>query len=711
MSSLPARLVYIVLGAVPCMEHVVIENLPPAISPAGRVLRPGVAGLLLFVLSVVLSAALLFAVEPMFTRMVLPRFGGSASVWSVAIVFFQGTLLVGYAYAHLLTRHLPARFVALTHVAVLAAGLAFLPPQPLFGQTDGSDEIVRLLIVFALSIGAPFAALSANAPLLQSCFARSGLPGAINPYPLYAASNAGSLGALLAYPLLVEPLLTLREQAIAWGAAYGLLLFLMLLVGVAMLRAPEPVEPTAIAGRRSPPGEMARWIGLALVPSAALVAVTAHLSTDIAAAPFLWVAPLALYLFTFIIAFGASGSGWLRPLGLLLVPVLLALAVLLTFEIRTRPLLDVVVHLGVFFLLSLYCHGRLAEVRPEPARLTSFYLSMSLGGVIGGVLAAIVAPNLFTFVAEYPIVLALGALCLPRYGLPLATALVALLAFGRLAPLDVRERATFRSFYGVHTIETTADGRFRTLRHGVEVHGAQRLTDDSGRPVRGAPLPLTYYYEDSPISEAIDAARAKVGRDIRLGVVGLGTGSIACLAEQTDRVHFYEIDPQVIHIARQSGKFGFLAACTPRAEIIPGDARLSLAARGETYDILILDAFSSDSIPVHLLTREALAGYMDRLTPDGLLVLHISNNHLRLQEVVAATAASLGLSVRLHDEDQPINAPEMTIQPTVAAIARKRDDFGPLNANDEWVAPTGPLPRAWTDDYANPLGAFLANLR
>jgi spermidine synthase len=259
----------------------------------------------------------------------------------------------------------------------------------------------------------------------------------------------------------------------------------------------------------------------------------------------------------------------------------------------------------------------------------------------------------------------------------------------------------------------TRDGKFRTLRHGVEVHGAQQIADAAGKPLAGKPKPLTYYHEESPISEAIDAARAHAGGGpINIGVVGLGAGSIACLTDPGDKVNFYEIDPVVVRLARDAGKFSFVSACTPDAGMILGDARLTLAEEKARYHVLILDAFSSDSIPAHLLTREALAIYMERLLPDGLLVLHISNNHLRLNEAVVATARSLGLEVRLHDEEAPDDPPEMTIQPTVAVAARRDEAFGDLDDNDEWREPeTANLPPPWTDDFSNLFSALLAKLR
>ncbi len=683
-----------------------------AITGASLRARAGVAA---FVLASALSAALLFAVEPMFTRMVLPLYGGSASVWSVAIAFFQTALLAGYAYAHLLIRYAPPRLAPFAHIGVLALGALFLPLEPASGWSPGpeQDESLSLLLLFALSIGLPFAALSASAPLLQAWFARSELPGAHNPYPLYAASNAGSLGALLAYPFVIEPVATLGGQAKAWAWGYGALALLIACAGVmtaawrggALARRP-PARP--LSRRR-----IAVCVYLAAIPSAALVAVTAHISTDIAAAPFLWVIPLALYLTTFIIAFGARGSGWMKPVEAATPFLMVGVGVLLAFGIKLGPALDGGIHLAVFFFLALFCHGRLAELRPDASRLTDFYLAISFGGVVGGALAALVAPRVFNFVAEYPAVLLLCALALRKHAIATVGALIAVPLLALAMPSDVRFRETSRSFFGVHTIEVSKDGQFRTLRHGAEVHGAQRIADEAGRPVAGKPAPLAYYHNDSPISEAIDAARARAGGGaMRVGVVGLGAGGIACLAERTDSVDFYEIDPEVIRIARESGNFTFLSQCAPAASIIRGDARLTLAASKARYRVLILDAFSSDAIPTHLLTRQAMRLYMERLEPGGMLVMHISNNHLRLNEVVASTARSLGLHVLINDENEPDDAPPMTLQANVAAIADDPAHFGDLRRNDDWQAarPEG-LPRPWTDDYSNLLGALIAKLR
>ena len=675
---------------------------------------PGRIGPVLFVLATVLSAALLFMVEPMIARMLLPHFGGSASVWSVALVFFQAALLLGYLYAHALAQWLPLRLGVAIHLCVLASGLAVLPVAVHAATMATASVPLNVLLTLAASVGLPFAALSANAPLLQAWYAASRLPGAHNPYPLYAASNAGSFASLLAFPFIVEPLFAMRAQSAAWSVGY--LLLIALIAAAAWSGKPRrQAHPSAPPAPQATARTVLSWLALAMLPSAGLVAVTAHISSDVAAAPFLWVLPLALYLLTFIIAFGGRGEVWVARARAALPLFLLAVAAGQGAGLRLGFFADLALHLSTFFLLALAAHGLLAARRPPIEALTQFYLAMSAGGLIGGVAAALLAPALFSFVAEYPLVLVCAAL-LTRWPLPVALVTAAAMA----APLLLQQwaapgaySARYRSFYGVHTVQTTPDGRYRILRHGQEIHGAQQIADSAGKPLVGKPQPLTYYHEQGPISEAIDAVRVVAGGGaIDIAVVGLGAGSIACLAEKTDRVDFFEIDPAVIALAQDRRNFTFLPDCGPATRIVEGDARMTLAHETRTYDILIVDAFSSDAIPTHLLTREALAIYLARLKPNGMLALHISNDHIRLNEIVAATARSLGLHVVIYDEDAPANLPVLAYQATVVVMARSEAALGPLAASDEWPKPpedTGVAP--WSDDYSNLLGAILARLR
>jgi spermidine synthase len=508
-------------------------------------------------------------------------------------------------------------------------------------------------------------------------------------------------------------------------------------------------------------------VALAFVPSALMIAVTTHITADVAAAPFLWVLPLSLYLISFILVFSQrnyiSQATWMKAQ-----PVLLALIVLtLALDIRTWLMVDVGLHLLTFFVTAMICHGLIAATRPQPAYLTRFYFCMSLGGVLGGIFSGLIAPNVFSWIAEYPVLIVAAALARPGPSLPKAKeiglaigfivlvvlaslpgyregfallppanwivwAVVLLLVaaalvlsasplrlavlFGaafivtRAYPPNVRHLETVRSFFGVHKIEVTEDGRFRVLRHGMELHGAQRLTTDDGKPVTGRPVLSTYYHPDSPIAEAIDAVQDKKKGPARIAVIGLGAGSIACLAKPQDRLDYYEIDADVIQIAKDPARFTFLRDCKPDTNITLGDARLTLAnATDARYDLIVVDAFSSDSIPVHLLTREAMRIYLSRLTPDGIIVTHISNNHLDLSGVVAATAASEGLLARMYDENEVANLDPMIKFSTVMVLARDEKDLGLLQDWDVEKPAPGQAP--WSDDFSNLLGPLLAKMK
>src|SRR5262245_32771229 len=561
----------------------------------------------LFAITLFLSALLLFLVQPMFTKMVLPRLGGAPTVWSVAMVFFQAALLLGYAYAHLLIRRLPLGLGALVHLGILAAAALTLPIAIAqgFGVPPTSGIAFWLIALFTVSIGLPFAVLSASAPLLQGWFAASGHPQAGNPYVLYAASNLGSFAALIAYPILIEPTFTLREQAQLWSVGFAALT--LLIAGVSLFAARRPnladiladAEPTCLRDRLT-------WLALAAIPSGLVIAVTSYVTTDVAAAPFLWVVPLALYLMTFVAVF--RERPWLSHATVArLVPILVApLSIgLLGGGDKVFWLAMIGVNLAAFVLLALLCHGELYRRRPAPARLTEFYLWVSLGGVIGGISAALVAPHVFNRIYEYPILLLAALLVLPGMfaggplrwlreagpvlaiaalvillqlafdirlpaaaELPFQVALVALAAvmlvqrrrparFLALAALafvvtglwqpGFERIETRRSFFGVHQVSETADGRYRLLYHGTTLHGAERI-GDGGAAV--PPEPLTYYYFGGPISESIAAVRGARGNLDRVAVVGLGAGSLACHRRQDEQWTFFEIDPDVVRIAR-----------------------------------------------------------------------------------------------------------------------------------------------------------------
>jgi protein-L-isoaspartate O-methyltransferase len=774
----------------------------PAVSPPAAVHSRTLLATL--TAAIFVSAALLFAVQPMFTKMVLPRLGGAPSVWSVAMVFFQAALLAGYGYAHALTRFAPGRASVVIHVAVMLAACLALPLHIAtgWGKPPEVGEAFWLLGLFAVSIGLPFFALAANSPLLQAWFARTDHPAAKDPYFLYAASNIGSFLALLAYPVVIEPLVRLGDQTRAWTFGFFILIALIVACGALLWRArnaPAAAE-TDTAAEASPPGwgDVAAWVGLAAVPAGMLVAVTAHISTDVAAVPLLWVLPLALYLATFVIVFSR------RPV----IPHWLVVAVqpvfvlaLVTFIVLEAPnplyfppangpigtvfnflgtvgawiatpfkpmVGQIAIHLTVFFVCALMCHGELARRRPAPRHLTSFYMWMSAGGMIGGIAAGLAAPYLFNWIAEYPILITLAVLCRPGLALPkqrfeqaiffgavviatlaimafreygiaiddhvftwvVAALLVvtvlfwrdplpfaAIIAFVLLANhyiIEVNGVNSVRSFFGVAKISESYDGRFRLLSHGTTLHGGQRIRDAQGQPLTGRPELIMYYYDGSAIAQVLDAARARTGGAIRYAVIGLGTGSLTCRAEPADTVHYYEIDPAIVHIARDPNLFSFVSECRPDVPIILGDARLTLAeAPDAAYDAIIVDAFSSDAIPIHLLTREAMAIYLKKLSPGGIVSIHVSNRHLELASVVAGIAAANGAITRVNDGgDATENENDYMFIGTVTAVARRDEDFGPLAQSQFWaVQEPDPEQWVWTDDYSNIVGALIRRLR
>ena len=723
---------------------------------------------LLYAATLFVSALLLFSIQPMFAKMVLPKLGGAPAVWSVAMVFFQTVLLAGYAYAYVLNRLLSPRWAAMFHLLLLGITAMMLPIAiaPGWGVPPQDGTTLWLFGLFAVSIGLPFFTLSASAPLLQSWFASSGHKQAGNPFVLYAASNLGSFAALFAYPVIIEPFLTLKTQTAAWSIGFALLAVLLSFVGLLTARAlPAAVQAEAVGDVSANVFERMRWIALAAVPSGLVIAVTAYLTTDIAAAPFLWVVPLAIYLLTFVAVF--RERPWIAHANVVrFVPFAVApLAVSLIGGEKVFWLTSIALNLVVFALLTLMCHGELYARRPSPRRLTEFYLCTSFGGVIGGGFAGLLAPQIFNGNYEYPILIALALLCMPglvtggsRKALteaapwlvasaalalvwyvtrfqPSATlelpfqVLLALLAaamlFQRQRPMrffglvilsfsvtalwrpGIAPIETARSFFGVHKVAEVNDGRARLLYHGTTIHGAQRLRNDDGTPVSGPLLPQTYYYPGGPFAEAIGAVRAARGSLNHVAVVGLGTGTLACHSKGNEHWTFFEIDPEVIRIARDPRRFEFLSRCAPESPVIAGDARLTLEASTDRYDLIVLDAFSSDTIPVHLLTREAVAGYLSKLSPHGVLLLHISNRHLDLTPVVAKVAQSLGLAAFVR-EDRSAGDLLTTLKADARLVVLTRDaaDAGSVAGN--WM-PLRPDQSSalWTDDYSNILGIML----
>jgi hypothetical protein len=727
-----------------------------------------------FVAAIFVSAALLFAVQPMFTKMVLPQLGGAAAVWSVALVFFQTALLAGYIYAHLITRFAPGRSSLIIHIAVNVVACFFLPLHvaTIFGPPPQSAEAFWLLALFTLSIGLPFFALAANGPLLQAWFARTSHPAAKDPYFLYAASNAGSFLALISYPVAIEPFIRLGLQSWLWTGGFYTMILLIVACGALMLRNRGQAATSRIANGEdtAPPGltDMVWWVFLAAVPSGLLIAVTAHIATDIAAVPLLWVLPLALYLVTFVIVFQT------RPLipHALVVKVqplfVLALAAAFVLGPIDSIVMSILLHLSVFFVCVLMCHGELARRRPPARYLTGYYMWISIGGMVGGILTGLVAPHVFNWIAEYPILLLLAVLCRPGLALPSPGSgqyalfaalgagllvLVAALAFdlrpewsvlyvlvGLLIGLTVRfwqaplpfaailavlfivnlsfrESQTIhvvRNFFGVLSVVDSSDGQYRGLWHGTTSQGTQKVRDEDGNRIPGRPEMISEFFEGAGIDQVFKAVQARTKGPIDYAVVGLGTGSLACQRRPGDTLTYYEIDPDIVRIASDPKLFNFVSECAPDAPIVIGDARQKLASAPDaSYDLIMIDAFIGAAIPVHLLTREAVALYLRKLKPGGVIAMHISNKNLELASVVAGVAEANGLIARIYDGgDVEEDADRYLWVPRVAALARCDEDFGALARSEYWpVYERNRAERVWSDDYSNVVGAALRHLR
>lgn len=718
---------------------------PPASRLALRVL---------FTLTLFVSAALLFLVQPMFAKMVLPLLGGTPSVWNTSMLFFQGVLLAGYAYAHWGARRWGVRRQALVHLALLVPPLLLLPLRvPSGWRPPEEGEVLWLLALLAVALGLPFFVVSASSPMLQRWFGSTGHPAAADPYFLYRASNLGSMLALLAYPLAVEPLVDLEDQGRLWGAGYVVLAALTAGCTLGLRRFPFAAPPAAAPAEAAGGARRLLWVALAFVPTSYTLAVTTHLSTDIAAVPLLWVVPLSLYLLSFILAFARGRRVPVRIVARLQAFVLVPLLLIVAIGGRQPPIVPIVAHLLAFFVAAWLCHGRLAEDRPPATRLTEFYLCVALGGVLGGAFVALAAPVLFDGVHELPLAILLATLLRPPHpksspraraldvALPILLGLVAAAVLAldparpvRMAALGIGalcvfsfserrvrfalglgalalagavrpgtgERALFadRTFFGVHRVVEDGDAGLRKLIHGTTVHGAQ--STDPGR----AREPLTYYHRTGPAGQIMTDLGQRPGAEI--GVVGLGTGSLACYARPDQRWTFFEIDPAVERLARDRRLFSYLPDCLPAARVVLGDARLSLAEPGAgRYAILLIDAFTSDAIPVHLLTREAVRLYADRLEAGGVLGVHISNRYLDLEPVIGRIVADLGLSARLR-HDGNVSAAEAAEGKTPSvwvAAARRPGDLGPIASDARWrdLRVGAAL---WTDDFSNIAGAF-----
>ena len=796
------------------------QSVPPVdasgvgMTPKAR--RPGQTPQMRFILwsftaATFISALLLFSVQPMFAKMVLPVLGGSPSVWAVAIFFFQAALLGGYCYAHLLIGRVPLAVTGFVHFCICLLALLTLPMGLPAGWTEPppGEPYLWQLGLFTVAIGLPFLAVAANAPLLQAWFARTGHPQGNDPYFLYAASNLGSLIALLGYPFVLEPAFGLKALARIWTLGFLVLVAALILTFMLMLNRQgegRPVAGSTPAGADTPGaaptwGDRLGWVGLSLVPAALLTAFTTHVTTDIASAPLLWVLPLSLYLLTFVLVFREK-SLIRRDIMLFLHLICVAIGLLVISQTKHESwFVTAATGVVVFFTSAMVAHRTLYEARPAARYLTQFYLWMSLGGALGGLSAALIAPKIFSEVFEYPLLLALSMACRPgvingeavrrlwgslRYYLgwpgraahgaaqltehdkqemlvlwlivaggilaiywvpwainkfnlnvgewgttiivvgllvlvllgevkrPLRQLTAALLIFCALAwlPSAVKRGEAQRSYFGVYRVQTSGDGDYHTLIHGTTLHGAQRIRDEQGNRVDD-PVPATYYYDKSPMALTIAKVRERLGdKKGRYGVTGLGAGSLSCHSKEGESWRFFEIDPVIIGIASDPRYFTFLKHCQPKPDIVLGDARLTMAREANaSFDLILVDAFSSDAVPVHLMTAEALRLYLDKVKDNGIVLLHISNRYLDLDSVLGATVKLLSGVQGFIVSDDSADGSYAQSTSTVALFAKNAEALEPFMSLEERSEFDDADLKPWTDDYSDILGPFLSKMR
>ena len=713
----------------------------------------------LFATALFLNALLIFWVQPLFAKIVLPLLGGSPSVWTTCMLFFQAALLAGYAYGHAGIRALGLRRHALMHGVLVWLPLLLLPiavDQETAVATD--QPIAWLLQTMAVSVGLPFVVLASTAPLLQRWYSSLDTRSS-DPYWLYSASNVGSFAALLAFPILFEPAIALGRQTAVWKIGYAIVAALLTACAVTVLRRAPSSPDTAHRDDAAQPAEpitagtRLRWLALSFAPSTLMLGVTTYLSTDVAPVPLLWVLPLACYLLTFIVAFGWYSDAMHTNVRRLLPSALLPLVLLIVSQAPAPLWVAILIHVLGFTVLAMLCHGELARDRPSVQHLTEFYLWLAAGGVLGGVFNTLVAPQVFTSVAEYPLAIAFAALvCVPKpqfrdalanprtmmrpaFAAVLATVLLVGARLGGVARFPTmaflgapalifwsgakHNTARFsvgivgllsalaianafaptgggqtlyadRTFFGVYRVRTDPSRNFVSLMHGTTIHGRQVIGDTN-------PEPQTYFHRKSPIGQIFETLAA----DARsVGVIGLGTGTLAAYARPDSRWTFYEIDGAVERIARDTRFFHYLEHCGEKCSVVLGDARLTLAGSYAAHDVLVLDAFSSDAIPIHLLTTEALRTYETRLSENGVLAFHISNRHIKLAPVIARLARERGLT-SLTCMDKGVDSKNGFEASEWVVMARRPERLQRLAADTRWTSLIADARPAWTDDFSN----------
>ena len=725
----------------------------------------------------------------MFAKMILPMLGGTPSVWNMCIVFYQITLLAGYVYAYLITKWLGVRHQAISHFGLLLLAFIALPIATPNSLTPGIavNPILWLFILLFVSVGLPFFVISTTAPILQKWFTMTGHPLAKDPYFLYSASNLGSMVALFGYLFFLEPLLPLAVQSKAWSGGYTLLVVLISGCVIMVWRSSQTGRkdsnfipkhamqaelPAAEKSRELTVSQRIRWVLLAFAPSSLLLGVTNYISIDIAQIPLLWIIPLAIYLITFILVFAQKAilshrrMAWLQPF--FLIPLMIPYY----WGFQTNSFLGIPLHLLLFFVTSMICHGELANSRPPTTYLTEFYVWLSVGGVLGGLFNTLVAPMIFNTLAEYPLVIALACLlrpslnsdkpkpyerwldlCMPlAFGIVLAvpklkivqtftsegsnpfgvvlTVIILVSCFVGMILYSFRNRPvrfglgmgavmlgsllsatgqgqvlySERNFFGILKVLRNPSGDYHFLYHGTTLHGAQSLN-----PARSHE-PLTYFHRTGPLGQVFEIFSTKPANR-RVAIVGLGTGTIACYGSPGQHFTFFEIDPAVERIARDRRYFTFLNDCSASVDVVIGDARLSLARVADShYDLMILDAFSSDAIPIHLLTKEALKLYLSRLADGGILAFHISNRYLDLRPVLGNLAQDSNLACLLREDTQLGDAEQKTGKsPSIwVVMGRRSSDLGGLISDHRWKPLQGRKgAKLWTDDFSNIPSVFI----
>ncbi len=762
--------------------------------------------LALFTSAILASAFLLFLVQPMAAKIVLPKLGGAPSVWIGSMLFFQAALLAGYGYTHVLTSKFRVHVQVLIHAVLMAvAGYTLPPPTDLQPPATGDDPVLWLLRTLAITVGVPFLVVATTSPLVQRWFSYTSHKDAKDPYFLYGVGNVGNILGLLAYPLLLEPLAGLRKQTQVWSIGFAVMVVLVLGAGFVAIRNAkatgkdtraandaQTLESNGNAEKQRPITWKTRlwWVLLAFVPSSLLLGVTLHITTDIGTLPLLWAIPLVLYLLSFVVAFSSRVRVSGGTLAKIAIASLVAVAASMLWANESQPWVNIGLHCGVFFVCAWLCHKLLSAARPGTSGLTEFYLWLSVGGVLGGIVNSLLAPRVFNSVLEYPLVLgvvaviAAGVIAKHREGVApqdkpatiadraarsksmawswviaivLAGAmLVALVnldaylnsrakqyspqtlaAIRVLGPtgvfvllalmLGIRRTAPVlamilistqllqgraqslhreRTFFGVHDVIQTPNGAWHELRHGTTSHGLQKWLPEQDRL-----LPRGYYDPRGPAGDVF-RVMANAGRLKNVGIMGMGAAGLAAYGVPGATIAFYEIDPAVIAIAGEPKYFTYVNKSRATVGYVEGDGRMKIAESPErSFDLIVLDVFSSDSIPTHLVTLEAIRDvYMPRLKPGGVLLMHVSNRYFDLSRPLARVAQETGLEVIMRaDNEIPIEQQltDARKASTWMVMAKHVADFGGLETMPGWapvrVPENQPL---WTDDYTNLLGAL-----